>query len=546
MFHRSASRGSCPPPYLVPERAGLHAQGQGNRAIGCSRCRGRAGGECSVRRPLQTGTSRRTLILSASSSAVRYLGTYTLSLLSLPYVLREVGVSSYGLWATASSVLALAGIADLGLRTEIVRRVAEAHGRGDADAMREALRRGIAAVVVLAAAFGLVLAIGAFALVPKLLDDQAALRAEGKVLFLGATALLVLGMVVGAYSSALVALQRNDYANYGALLGGVVGVATTVASASQGWGGLSLLFGAAAQFVVATAAQVIGMRRLVGPIGWPLRAQHLAGSRHLLGVSALVIVTQVSDIVDNQLDKFYLTSILGPSASAEYQIGTSLVSQLRALALIPIVLMLVAVAELGEQPERMRRAYVALAPTGVAAGLLLMAALVAFSPPFFVLLLGPEFARTGLAAQIYAVAMAVNIIAAPWALFAVGRGMAQLAALSAAVNAVVNGTSSLVFTLLWGYTGAVLGSVVGNAVGVTVLYLLIRRRADMPWLTGVGRTLLVLIPLCAAVLLVPDGLLQDWSGLIVAAAAFVFVGAFAMYALKVVDVRALRSAYRPA
>lgn len=490
--------------------------------------------------PIVRGTTRRTLLISARSSAVRFLGTYALSIASLPFVLRQVGVDAYGAWATASTVLALAGVADLGVRTEIVRRVAEAHGARDHERVRQELRRGVCVMLAFAVGVGSVLSVVAATFVPKLFRGEAEdLRQAALVLFLGAIALLLAGLVSGAYFSALTALQRNDFANYGLLLGTVAGVAATVAFATVGLGAYALLLGAVVQWVIATCVQALGMRRLALNVGWPLRWQNLRGATTLFGLSAMVVLTQVSDVVDHQLDKIYLARIVGAAASAEYQIGTSVVIQLRALALIPLALMLVAVAELGGQPERMRRAYLALAPPAVAAGALLMSLAFLFAPAFFALLLGPDFVRSGTAASLYSIAMLINIVSAPWALFAIGRGLAHLAACSAVVNAVVNGVASLVLTLAIGFDGALFGSIAGNGAGVLVLYVLIRHRADLPWLGGVARTSFVLAPAVLLTYWLLLGVDLTWVGLVAAAGGYTALSLLALHFSRAIDLPAL-------
>src|SRR5437588_1817650 len=78
----------------------------------------------------RVGTSRFTLARTFRSSAVSVATTYITSLAVLPVVLRHLGAARYGVWATVASVLAVGGLADAGIRTEIVRRVSSAHGEG--------------------------------------------------------------------------------------------------------------------------------------------------------------------------------------------------------------------------------------------------------------------------------------------------------------------------------------------------------------------------------------------------------------------------------
>jgi O-antigen/teichoic acid export membrane protein len=76
---------------------------------------------------------RRIRRSTAASIAARGIGFAT-SLITVPLTLHYLGAERYGLWATLSSVIALASFADFGLGNGLLNALSSAHGRDDHEA----------------------------------------------------------------------------------------------------------------------------------------------------------------------------------------------------------------------------------------------------------------------------------------------------------------------------------------------------------------------------------------------------------------------------
>jgi len=75
---------------------------------------------------------RRIGLTTATAMAARGIGFAT-SLITVPLTLHYLGAERYGLWATLSSVIALASFADFGLGNGLLNALSGAHGRDDRD-----------------------------------------------------------------------------------------------------------------------------------------------------------------------------------------------------------------------------------------------------------------------------------------------------------------------------------------------------------------------------------------------------------------------------
>ena len=76
---------------------------------------------------------RRIGLTTASSIAARGI-SFATSLITVPLTLHYLGAERYGMWATLSSIIALASFADLGLGNGLLNALASAHGRDDHEA----------------------------------------------------------------------------------------------------------------------------------------------------------------------------------------------------------------------------------------------------------------------------------------------------------------------------------------------------------------------------------------------------------------------------
>src|SRR5687768_6915981 len=96
---------------------------------------------------------RRIGLTTATAIAARGIGFAT-SLITVPLTLHYLGAVRYGLWATLSSVIALASFADFGLGNGLLNALSSAHGRDDHEAARREVSTAIIILFAVAATLG--------------------------------------------------------------------------------------------------------------------------------------------------------------------------------------------------------------------------------------------------------------------------------------------------------------------------------------------------------------------------------------------------------
>jgi O-antigen/teichoic acid export membrane protein len=420
--------------------------------------------------------------------------TYAVSLAIVPFVLHRVGADLYGAWATMASILAVGALADAGVRTEIIRRVGAAQGASDDESLVHSVHQGLTllvafAVAVTAAGAVAAPAIRAFAF-PHGVPGYGS--SDIDMLIRATVTVLAFSLVVNGYFGVLRGIQRADIETTGLMVSVPVSAVVTVAGVTGGWGLWALFLGNVSALLVTVIWNTMGARRLVP--GLRPRLTTLSGpvAKGYLGLSGLALLSQIGDVVDSQWDKVVLSRYVGSTAVTSFQLGTNFVAQGKALALLPLLPLLAAVPELrGRDDARLAALFAVLARAAMVLGATVLGGIFVFAPAFVRLWLDGDqsAAGAGTAARLFTVAVALNLIAAPFAFRAFGEGWHRVAAASAAANMSVNAVLSLLLTRAIGFEGALLGSIVGNLVGTVVLLVLMRSRlADRwvppPWKAG--------------------------------------------------------------
>jgi O-antigen/teichoic acid export membrane protein len=478
------------------------------------------------------GTSGPTIGRALASGLVRAGVQLPVSLLLLPFVLGRVTPAAYGVWATLSTVVALGGLADAGLRTELVRRVADGFGRGDLGRVQADFSRAITVATLLSGGIALALCAAARVLIRLVLPGDHGGISSGRLtlIFCALVCLTAILVVLHVCGAVLVGLQRADLENLAWLLGLAAYAAGTVVGLRAGLGIASLLLGTAASTLVGAVVVLISVRRVIPELRLRWAPVSPVEARSLLSLSSLAMLSQVSDVVDTQVDKLILARVVSSSAAGWYDIGATVVSGLRVIALLPLVILLAGLAELlvhrRDQALELHRSVVRLTLGGC---VVVLGGAAVLGPAFAAVWLGPEFEPVGRVIRLLAVAMLINAVAAPGAALALASRQHARAAVASAANIAVNGVLSVVLALHLGLVGPLVGSMAGNLVATVLFLVLLRQVQPDLWRAG------LLTPVAVGTVLValgcwwvPADAGSGWLSLTLLAALWVTVSTAAL------------------
>jgi O-antigen/teichoic acid export membrane protein len=402
-----------------------------------------------------------------------------LGIVLMPFTVRHLGQTDYGLWMLVASMTAYFQLLDLGYGNGVVRHLVEADRRGDvADVNRIAstfvcVYAGIATIACAAIAVMIVLAVPRF---PHLSAAQVR-TAQILLAILGARVAIGFPLTVfGAVTNARQGFVPNN----------LVASATAIASAVctyvvlAGGGGLLTLVTAT------TAVNILGY----GGYAWTayrvmpqlrIRPSYFSASRwrEVTSFSLYLFVISLAGQISFNLDNLVIGAWLGPAAVAVYTIALRLSEYQRRLCdqfsgmLFPVVM---AFGADGDR-EALKRTLVEgnrIAMTLVTGA---SVCLIGFSGPLIVGWMGPAFAGSVVPFNVLALAglIVVSQAASSNVLIALGRHrvVTWIWMAESAVNLVL----SVVLVRALGLVGVAVGTLVPFVVGHLAVMLTIACRA---------------------------------------------------------------------
>jgi O-antigen/teichoic acid export membrane protein len=428
--------------------------------------------------------SGRLLTRNALLNFVSQAGYLLVGVVTIPFIIRGLGVEGFGLLAIAWVAPEYFTFIDLGLGRATTKYVAEALGRGDKEHMPRLAWTAVTVQLLLGCVGGLALVSITPFLTEYILNIPPGLQTEANAMF----HLLALSvppiLVSSSFTGILAAAQRFDLVN-------AVGASFNIANS------LLALFGVVyfhwslseivAMLVVSKLLALIaycGLCILTFPALKRLPRFHLAELRTLLTFGRWVTVSSVVVPLLLYLDRFIIGALLTMAAVAYYAIPYEIVTRLWIIPASLVAALFPAFSTLTGQGQRERLAallarsmkWVLLA---VGPAVIIIAA---FGRDILQLWLGLDFARESTPAlQILAVGVLVSsMVQVQYALLqALGRP--DLAAKFHLAQLPLHALLVWCLVGLWGTTGAALAQSIRLTVEALLLLVAACRLAALPF-----------------------------------------------------------------
>lgn len=407
-----------------------------------------------------------------------------LALLTIPLLIRALGVEEYGLWMLASAVVGIVALAEAGLPIATTVFVSRDLANGDAAGLSHTLSVTFGAMLALATAAGVVLIAFGPVIAGAMPNLQAAQRdALGAALRIG-------GVVIWArlLQQVLIGVEQA-YNRFGPMnvLNTLQVALTTLGLVGVAWlGGRTvamMAWSAAAAIVVLGLHAGLGWRLLRGAqVGW---AWSRAKFREVAGFSALTWATNLGGVMFSQVDRVIVGALLGPAGLGAYAAITSIAAQVNtfsALSVQPVLPRIsAAIAREETGSLSLRRTLKKAFATNFAVVLVVGVTLIAAAPLIVALSLSegssPEaVTATRLAVAIYMV-YSLNAVGY-YVLFA-----AKAVAVSLAVN-LASGMLALTLIAVLAASFGLIGAIAGNVgYALSLLFVpLALRELKIPFL----------------------------------------------------------------
>ena len=430
-----------------------------------------------------TPTAATQLIAGTATKYIVLALNIGLGAVLMPFTVRHLGQTQYGLWMLVASLTTYFQLLDLGYGNGVVRHLVEADRRGDvADVNRIA---STFVCVYTAIAIGAAAAIGAMLafVVPRFPHLSPAQVRQAQLLLAILGARVAIGFPLTVFGAVTNARQRFALNNVVAGATVVVSALCTYVVLEAGGGLLLLVATTTIVNVVGYAGYAWNAYRVMPELR--IRAAHFSSTRwrEVTSFSLYLFIINVAGQVSFNIDNIVIAAFLGPAAVAVYTVALRLAEYQRRLCdqfsgmLFPVAM------AFGADGDRaaLRRTLV----EGNRIGMTLVAGaavvLIGFSSPLILRWMGPSFAGSVVPFDVLALAgvIVVSQAASSNVLIAVGRHRAVASIWIA--EAIVNLVLSLTLVRRIGLTGVAVGTLIPLTVGhLVVMFTAACRAVDIP------------------------------------------------------------------
>lgn len=275
--------------------------------------------------PTKAGNRVQSLKVGASAQILPLVVNYGTNLLATPYVVSQLGLREFGIWAMTGAIAQYAALLDLGAARAANRYVSLFHARGETEKDRTVVGICTSVAVGLGAVLCAVALLGA-GLIEKLFHtgDLALIR----LLLLCSMTILVCGLLARILAAASFGRGRQLPPNIGLAILGAAQVISGVVALAFVPTLRSFALGTAVGAVIGLCAVVTVIVIDEGRITIGLPTRELA--REIIGFGVKSQVAGAADVVLYQSGKLIAGIVIGPAAAGAYDLGIRLMQGVQA------------------------------------------------------------------------------------------------------------------------------------------------------------------------------------------------------------------------
>jgi O-antigen/teichoic acid export membrane protein len=411
---------------------------------------------------VMTGTATKYVLLAVNVA---------LGVVLMPFTIRHLGASEYGLWMLVASLTYYFQLLDLGYGSGLVRHVADADARGDVAGVNKIL----STFAVVYAGLGAIAALGTLALVfwavPRFPNLSAPEIRRGQLILAIMGIRMAIGFPMTVFGAATTARQCFALNNMVAIVVAIVNGLVTYFVLASGHGLLGLVIGTTSVGLASYAAYIWTAKRAFPELRIRLSSFSRALVRDVTAFSVYMLLIDVAVQIGFNLDNLVIGAALGTSAVAIYAVTLRIADYQRQLScqvngfLFPIAVRFGA----GGRASALE----AMLIEGTRVALILVTGVticvIGFARPLILRWMGPGFEAGVVPLYVLAAAGVVLVGQGPLGSVLLGTGRHRLVAYVSLGEALANLALSVVLVRRFG----MLGVAIGTAVPVVLANLFI-------------------------------------------------------------------------
>jgi O-antigen/teichoic acid export membrane protein len=411
--------------------------------------------------PAKTAVIRQRVLRStASNYAGRFITLGTWFLLT-PFILVQLGTTSYGLWVLVSSVVAYSSLLDLGIAGAVIKYTAEYRARGE----EEQAHRLVATALCLYAVLGLIaiaISVAIAPIFPSLFNLPPAEHATATWLVLLMGSSVGISIPCTTTTAVLQGLHRHDIVNLISTIGVLLAAVATVAVLLLDGGVVGMVAVSIPIPLIMQVPSIWFINRIAPELQFGWRGAKRSLVHTVFSFSSWLFMGQIAGRLKAKTDEIVIATFLPISAIAPYAIALRLSESAQILTdqFMKILLPLASELHAENDQGRLRSLYITSTRLTLAIFLPVGCTLIVLARPILTLWVGAAYAGFAHLVLILTLANFIDISLWPAGLILQGMSRYRTLAVMSMCTAVANLALSIVLVRRWGLTGVALGTLI--------------------------------------------------------------------------------------
>jgi len=398
-----------------------------------------------------------------------------------PYIVWRIGHERFGIWAIVGVITGYFGLLDFGIGSSFVKYIAEFYAQKEYDKINRLINTGFVSYLIFAVC---VITLALFFIDPLLVFFKipAGLCQEARFVFIVGIILFVSSNALSPFGAIQGGLQRMDISNKISVLISFCNIFGTVYFLEKGYGLRGLMINNAIIFCLSRIIHItIAYRLLPGLRFNPLLLDKTI-FKSLFGYGYKLQISRFASLVSFQTDKLLITYFLGLGLVTFYQLGSSLIQQVRQLALLLVSAFIPAVSEIEarKSKEYLREFYLISSKYLIVVSLPLTFFTMLDSSLIMTAWMGKGYEMAALVIRILATGYLAATVSGVASAIAAGVAKTELDMKFGILLATLNLFLSILLVIKMGFVGVVIGTTV-SLIAATVYYMrLFHRYMECP------------------------------------------------------------------
>jgi O-antigen/teichoic acid export membrane protein len=411
------------------------------------------------------GLFKQRILINTVSNYIGRVINLAVWVILTPFILLNLGTTTYGLWVLVGSVVAYGALLDFGIAGAITKYVAEYHAKnqlGEAKSL-------VATALVLYIFFGLLVTLGGFLFAPIFpsIFNVPPNQSETAILLVMLSGFnMGLAIMSASTTAVLRGMQRFDLMNILGIVSTLLSAGATVLVLLRGGGVIDIVIVSIVVIFVMQIPAIYLIYKIAPELRFGLASPNRRMLRKVSSFSSSLFLIHVGGQLETKTDEIVIGAFLPVSAVTPYNLARkiSTLPQIFSEQFLSLLLPMASGLHAKNDQTRLRSLYIVSTRLTMGTFLAFSISIVILAGPILTVWVGEEFAQYAYLVFILTLASFIDIPTWPAGFVLQGMARHRFNAIMAFCSGIANLALSLILVRHLGITGVALGTLIPTTI----------------------------------------------------------------------------------